>query len=73
MQCPGHQKRCKFCGGEKAYSRAIDGMKQVDRLTGEPIIDYCCNTCKNNRKHAQKKWDVNAASKFKTNIPFGDE
>lgn len=72
MHCQGHQGKCKFCQGEEAPQRSINGMKRIDR-DGNPIFDFCCKTCGNNHEHNKKKFDVEMAARFHTNIPRGDE
>ena len=61
-KCPGHTGKCKFCKGEFGLPRYVGQFQQVDRLTGELLIDYCCKACANNDRYARKKFDpiVNA-------------
>lgn len=53
--CAGHEGKCEFCKKEEGSPRSIGGMPEIDRFTGERVVDPCCKACANNLKKANKE------------------
>jgi len=71
--CPGHSGKCKFCKEEKGRFIYVGVYKQINRKTGELLIDYCCKQCANNDKYAKKKFPIDIAARFHAKVPRGDQ
>ena len=72
MKCPGkgtkyivlgqvkylHENgKCEFCKSEEGNVQNIEGMVEVDRVTGERKIAPCCKICANIIKNAKQEYE----------------
>jgi hypothetical protein len=54
IECPGHDGVCVFCKKTDGGLRYVGGSPEIDRLTGEKKVDFCCKSCANNKMNKRK-------------------
>ena len=60
--CPGHEGECAFCKAEYGSPRFVSEMPEVDRLTGERLVDCCCKACDTNYRANAKMFNRTSIS-----------
>jgi hypothetical protein len=55
FDCPGHEGECEFCKSKYGSPRSVSDMPEIDRLTGERLVDPCCKPCANNLRRSSSK------------------
>lgn len=72
LPCPGHEGKCPFCKAEKVVATQLGKFTQVNRVTGEPMVGYCCQKCATNARY-RKKFDVHDTHKLGGKVPTAEE
>ena len=49
--------KCDFCKSELGNIQNINGMVEVDRVTGKPKIAHCCKECSSICKNAKQEYE----------------
>lgn len=71
--CPGHEGECKFCKEKAGYWKRAGKYIQIDRKTGEKLVDFCCDKCRKNDIFAKKRSvDPDIAAKLGGRVLRGD-